>query len=272
MCSSDLVTQVGNVVPVEQAGAGSHVRADPHGELARQGVHDLPGKDRPRLIVRAPGATSPFPCLGDRPGGQPEPARVRGELAWVVVSAGRRHEPDPRGVLPTEDASWACWLKGGSSCPGFVYKVAGMQTLINTVRAAGAHNVIMAGGLSYANDLTEWLKYEPRDPDHNLAASWHSYNFNRCNNQQCWTSEVGPVADKVPLIAGEIGETDCADNYIDPLMAYLDSKGASYLAWSWNAAGDCAGGPELITDYNGDPTPYGAGYESHLQALAKRSH
>ena len=181
------------------------------------------------------------------------------------------NEPDPRGVLPTEDASWACWLKGGSSCPGFVYKVAGMQTLINTVRAAGARNVIMAGGLSYANDLTEWLKYEPKDPDHNLAASWHSYNFNRCNNLLCWTSEVGPVADKVPLIAGEIGETDCADNYIDPLMAYLDSKGASYLAWSWNAAGDCAAGPELITDYNGDPTPYGVGYECFLQALAKGS-
>jgi hypothetical protein len=36
------------------------------------------------------------------------------------------------------------------------------------------------------------------------------------------------VADKVPLIAGEIGENDCADNYIDPLMAYLDSRGASY--------------------------------------------
>jgi endoglucanase len=180
------------------------------------------------------------------------------------------NEPDPEGVLgSSEGAAWECWLKGGSSCAGFPYPVAGMQTLVNTVRATGAHNVIMAGGLDYANDLTEWLTYEPKDPDHNLAASWHSYNFNTCNTLLCWTSQVGPVADKVPLIAGEIGENDCADNYIDPLMAYLDSKGASYLAWSWNAGGDCPGGPQLITDYNGDPTPYGAGYEAHLQALAK---
>ena len=55
----------------------------------------------------------------------------------------------------------------------------------------------MVGGLSYANDLTEWLKYEPKDPDHNLAASWHSYNFNHCNKLLCWTSQVGLVIDKV---------------------------------------------------------------------------
>ena len=55
----------------------------------------------------------------------------------------------------------------------------------------------MVGGLSYANDLTEWLKYEPKDPDHNLAASWHSYNFNHCNKLLCWTSQVGLVINEV---------------------------------------------------------------------------
>ena len=76
------------------------------------------------------------------------------------------------------------------------------------------------------------------------------------------------MLEKVPVIAGEIGEKDCADGYIDGLMAWLDSRNTSYLAWSWNANGDCAGGPQLIMDYSGAPTPYGAGYRSHLQALA----
>jgi hypothetical protein len=31
------------------------------------------------------------------------------------------------------------------------------------------------------------------------------------------------------MIAAEIGENDCADDYIDPLMAYLDSHGTSRL-------------------------------------------
>jgi endoglucanase len=181
-------------------------------------------------------------------------------------------EPYPESLLPSETASWNCWLKGGSACsPGIQYKVAGMQTLVNTVRATGAKNVIMVGGLAYANDLSEWLKYEPKDPDHNLAASWHSYDFNLCVNVQCWQSQVAPVIARVPLIAGEIGENDCADNYIDPLMAWLDSKSASYLAWSWNVdAGGCAPGDNLISSYSGTPTPYGAGYQSHLRALARR--
>jgi endoglucanase len=179
------------------------------------------------------------------------------------------NEPYPeRADSYNETEGWQCWLNGGSDCVGISYSVAGMQTLVNAVRGTGANNVIMLGGLEYSNDLTQWLSYEPTDPDHDLVASWHSYNFNTCSTQSCWTSQVEPVIAQVPVIAGEIGENDCADTYIDPLMTWLDSENTSYLAWAWNADFACATGPGLITDYNGDPTAYGAGYESHLQALA----
>jgi endoglucanase len=179
------------------------------------------------------------------------------------------NEPYPeRADNYNETEGWQCWLNGGSDCVGISYSVAGMQTLVNAVRSTGASNVIMLGGLEYSNDLTQWLSYEPTDPDHNLVASWHSYNFNTCSTQSCWTSQVAPVIAQVPVIAGEIGENDCADTYIDPLMTWLDSENTSYLAWAWNADFNCSTGPGLITDYNGDPTAYGAGYESHLQALA----
>jgi endoglucanase len=179
------------------------------------------------------------------------------------------NEPYPsRADNFNETEGWQCWLNGGSSCVGISYPVAGMQTLVNAVRGAGANNVIMLGGIEYANDLTQWLTYEPTDPDGNLVASWHSYNFNTCSTQSCWTSQVAPVAAKVPVIAGEIGENDCADTYIDPLMTWLDSESISYLAWAWNADCNCSQGPGLITDYDGAPTAYGAGYEAHLQSLA----
>jgi hypothetical protein len=179
------------------------------------------------------------------------------------------NEPYPDRALSGATAAWQCWRSGGSSCTaGISYSVAGMQTLVNTVRAAGANNVIMLGGLAYSNDLTQWLANEPTDPDNNLVASWHSYNFNACSTQSCWTSQISPVIAKVPLVAGEIGENDCADTYINPLMTFLDSASASYLAWAWNADFNCSSGPGLITDYNGDPTGYGTGYESHLKSLA----
>jgi endoglucanase len=179
------------------------------------------------------------------------------------------NEPFPQAALG-EAAGWRCWSRGGSACPaasGFGYRVAGLQSLVHAVRSAGAPNVIIAGGLWWANDLTQWLRYRPSDPDHNLAASWHSYNFNACSSRACWNSQVGPVLAKVPVIAGEIGEKGCSDSYIGRLMKWLDARSASYLAWTWNADFSCSGGPSLITSYAGTPTRYGRGYRSHLLSL-----
>jgi endoglucanase len=161
---------------------------------------------------------------------------------------------------------WQCW-QTGSPCTGISYPVAGMQQMVNAVRGTGANNVIMLGGEEYANDLTDWLQYEPTDPDHDLVASWHSYNFNTCDTQSCWTSEVAPVAASVPVVAGEIGENDCAGTYIDPLTTWMESAGISFLAWAWNADFNCSSGPGLITDYTGTPTGYGAAYQSVLESL-----
>ena len=185
------------------------------------------------------------------------------------------NEPYASRATGSAVSGWQCWLSGGT-CAGIGYQVAGMQSMVNAVRGAGANNVIMLGGEEYANDLgtpgsatdPSILSYLPADPDHNLAVSWHSYNFNTCSTQSCWTSEVAPVIAQVPVIAGEIGENDCADDYVDPLMSWLDSASTSYLAWAWNADFNCSSGPGLITDYNGDPTGYGVGVEAHLQSLA----
>ena len=162
---------------------------------------------------------------------------------------------------------WQCW-ETGSPCTGISYPVAGMQQMITAVRNAGANNVIMLGGEEFSNDLTGWLQFKPTDPDNNLVASWHSYNFNTCSNQSCWTSQVAPVIAAVPVIAGEIGENDCAGTYINPLTTWLDSQSTSYLAWAWNADFNCSSGPGLVTDYvPGDPTSFGAAYKAHLATL-----
>jgi endoglucanase len=177
------------------------------------------------------------------------------------------NEPYASRATGSTTTGWQCWLSGGT-CAGIGYQVAGMQSMVNAVRSAGASNVLMLGGEECANDLTDWLTYEPTDPDHNLVASWHSYNFNTCSTQSCWTSEVAPVIAAVPVVAGEIGENDCADGYVDPLMTWLDSEHTSYLAWAWNADFNCSSGPGLISDYTGTPTGYGVGVEAHLQSLA----
>jgi endoglucanase len=178
------------------------------------------------------------------------------------------NEPFPERAVGSENQGWLCWRDGGSACsPGISYPVAGMQTLVDTVRATGARNVVLLGGLAFSNDETQWLQFEPTDPAGNLVASWHSYNFNACITTACWSSQIAPVAARVPLVAGEIGENDCAHGYIDGLMPFLDQQGAGYLGWTWNSDFDCARGPGLITAYDGTPTAFGIGLRDHLRAL-----
>ncbi|MEU2787714.1 cellulase family glycosylhydrolase [Streptomyces sp. NPDC007100] len=177
------------------------------------------------------------------------------------------NEPYPDRATPDTERAWACWRDGGN-CPGIGYEVAGMQTLLDAVRATGARNPVLAGGLAYANDLGRWLAYAPKDPAGNLAAAWHGYNFNACADENCWTRTLGPVADRVPLVAGEIGENTCAHGFTDRAMRWLDGRRASYLGWTWNTW-DCAAGPALIRDYAGTPTAYGAGLRDHLRTLSR---
>ncbi len=208
---------------------------------------------------------------------KPMPDKAQAIPFWKSVAQAFRgndavifdlfNEPFPQAAVGTEAGGWRCWLRGGSACPGIAYQAVGMQTLVNVVRSAGANNVIMLGGIQWANDLTRWLHYEPVDPDHNLAASWHSYNFNACAVASCWNSQVAPVMARVPVVVGEMGESDCADAYIGPLMRWLDARSTSYLAWAWNTDFACDAGPGLITSYTGAPTAYGAGYRSHLRSL-----
>jgi hypothetical protein len=159
--------------------------------------------------------------------------------------------------------SWTCWLNGGSSCSGGddPFPIAGMQTMLNAVRATGATNLVLAGGIAWSNDLSGWLANEPKDPLNNVGAAWHSYNFNSCSNQSCWTSQVLPVANKVPLVMTEGGENDCQDTYINQVLTWLNSIGQNYTPWAWFVGG-CGGFPSMITDYTGDATAYGQGVKN----------
>ncbi|MFF3270295.1 glycoside hydrolase family 5 protein [Streptomyces chrestomyceticus] len=206
---------------------------------------------------------------------KPMPDRRHSPAFWSSVAGTFKNapevvfdlfnEPYPDRATPDAERAWACWRDGGT-CPGIGYEVAGMQTLVDAVRATGARNPVLVGGLAYANDLGRWAAYAPKDPAGNLAAAWHVYNFNACADESCWSRTVGPVADRVPLVTGEIGENTCAHAFTDRVMRWLDGRRASYLGWTWNTW-DCAAGPALIRDYAGTPTAYGVGLRDHLRAL-----
>jgi endoglucanase len=158
---------------------------------------------------------------------------------------------------------WQCWRDGGT-CTGLPYETAGIQDLVDAVRATGATNILMLGGLEWANDMREWLAHKPIDPLNNIAASWHAYSFNACANESCWDSQIAPLAQQVPVVLGEFGQDDCGFDYMQRLVNWADADGIGYLAWTWNPWG-CSTGAVLIKDWNGTPEPgVGEGMKAHL--------
>ena len=148
-------------------------------------------------------------------------------------------------------AGWTCWRDGcsnatllnSSGMSSGTYTAVGMQALVDGVRGAGASNIILLGGLQYSNTLTSWAMYKPTDSMNNLAPAWHIYNFNGCAATTCWNMAPTTLAASYPIVATEFGENDCkAGTFLTSLLSFLDSKSASYLAWTWDAWGTCQAG------------------------------
>lgn len=142
-----------------------------------------------------------------------------------------------------------------------------MQMLVHAVRSTGAKNLLILGGLAWSNSLAKWNQYAPEDPMNNIGAVWHSYNFNYCNNENCWNEHIKPVAAKYPVVATEIGENDCSGEYVTSVMRWLDDNtNGNYLAWTFNTW-DCKSGPALINSYdnNGIPTKFGSAVKAHYE-------
>jgi hypothetical protein len=203
-------------------------------------------------------------------GQAPMPNRDHSPEFWRQVAAAFKgndavifdlfNEPYPDNNADSPEA-WRCWRDGGT-CRGVSYQAAGMQELVDAVRGTGATNVIMVGGIEYAADLASWLAYRPADPLGNAAASWHIYNFSWCNTRSCWDGAAAAVAQQVPLVLGELGQDDGGSAFVDSLMDWMDARGGSYLAWTWDVWGPPM---SLITGYDGTPSAYGQTFKARFQ-------
>jgi hypothetical protein len=170
-----------------------------------------------------------------------------------------------------------------------------MQTLLNAVRATGATQPVMVGGLDFADDLGDtpdangagqgWMQHAPDDPDNQEAASFHNYQGKACDNQTCWDTTIKAVAANVPVVTGEFAEDNytaagCnanpgASTFDDRYMDWADGAGVSYLAWAWIVDDPPAPGDDpcarqgLLSAYDGTPlAPHGTAVHDHLVALA----
>ena len=246
------------------------------------------------VIVTALNATA-----GTDDAGRPQPAEevlpmldaAEGVPFWRSVAETFKRDRNVLFDLYNEphDVSWSCWkdgcevpageVPGSNGEPGGVlhypaYLAVGMDQLVRTVRATGARQPLLLGGLGYAGDLSSWLAYRPADGE--LIASVHVYGPKLAPCDAACRATLRTIRSHgFPVVTGELGETDCSHAYIDNYMSWADQNDISYLGWSWNDYGHqrCGNvGPVLIRDLKGDPTVFGAGLRNHLRRINRTAY
>lgn len=192
------------------------------------------------------------------------------------------NEPYIDGSYPTA-SDWSCWLNGCNLSTADApsgYQTAGMQQMLDAVRAAGATQPVMIGGLNWAGNPCQsdgdsaqtcpQLSNMPTDTlsPSQLVISIHSYQQDTiaCTSTSCLNNlALTMKAAKIPVVAGEIGDGDGQCDYVQTFMDWADQQSPkiSYLAWSWQAGTSIY---DLVTNWSGTPNPpEGPAIESHLQ-------
>lgn len=162
------------------------------------------------------------------------------------------------------DVSWAVWRDGGVvTCAGMSYQAVGMQFLLETVRSTGAANLVLAGALRYAYDLSGVAAHPLQG--FNVAYATHPYEQSAGDNPPGWDAAFGNLSQRVPVVATEIGTLQCGtDAYDGDILRYLRARGIGYTAWAWWAGG-CRF-PSLVSSADGTCTAGGCSVQQDLLA------
>jgi hypothetical protein len=191
--------------------------------------------------------------------------------------------------------AWSVLMQGGTETQyvtgngsaytaNYTWQVAGMQQMLNAVRATGATNVVLIGGVSWAQDLSQWVANAPKDPLKQIAAVWHAYpDSNTVGDPNAalpkfgavgytWTQSV--ISAGYPVFITEFGDHDAPGTVGAPfasnLLPWADQHGLSYTGWTWNAWQD--NDDVLIKDTTGTPTDgYGVYTQAHYLCVATGS-
>ena len=220
-------------------------------------------------------------------------AAAAGRGAYVVLDLHRFHAPMPEHVEFWKDAatryknhpavlfelfnephgiSWEVWRNGGKlpdpKSPNKDENAAentekatgpvstGMQALLEAVRATGAHNVVLAGGLDWGYDLTGIVNgFALNDPQgHGVIYVAHIYPW-----KGKWQAKVIVAADKVPIMITEVGcskkpmpwqkSTEAPATWAPDAIGLIQKYKLNWTAFSFHPK--CA--PAMLKDWDYTP-------------------
>jgi hypothetical protein len=196
---------------------------------------------------------------------------------WTDVATRYANNPavlfdlynEPYGV------SWSSWRDGGTvteNSGAVTFVTPGMQGLLDAVRATGARNVVVAGGLDWAFDLrgiqpgyggrpNGWALSDTTG--NGVIYATHIYPWKPSN----WDTYVSVIANSYPILVGEVGQypDELFSGGIETILNWMDSRGYHWTGWDIHP-GAC---PCMITDWLFTPsTHFGAAMKARLLATS----
>lgn len=182
---------------------------------------------------------------------------------WRYVMFEMFNEPQNQ----TRDAAWAQWRDGGAApLANLGDKAVGFQTLVATIRATGANNVLLADGALKAEHLdnisSHLLADEPAG--HGIAYAIHPYYFTP--DQPYWEKSWGFLASSRALIATEWNylAADCGtpkETLAPKFLNWLDANEIGITAHAFDYQNT------LVSDWSFTPTRCGGAVGGAGQVL-----
>ena len=134
------------------------------------------------------------------------------------------------------------------------------QRLTDTIRNAGAPNLLLATGNEWAYDL-RGIKGDLL-PDANTGYEWHVYGGHDGNDPAKWAEALDDLDKIKPVVVTEWGFQEdttehfkgTAKEFGTPFLGFMAARGMSWTAWCWHPTWT----PNMLEDDWKTPTPFGA--------------
>jgi len=187
---------------------------------------------------------------------------------WKDVAAAYRDHPAVVFDLYNEphDVSWNVWLKGGTvternrrAGTEMKFEAVGMQDILDAVRATGAKNVVVAGGLNWAYDLSGFLDGTRLDDPKGNGVVYTTHYYPNKDSIDKWVEKMKAATKQFPVVVGEFGTEPRgpqsigprAEQWVRDVLAALGEHDWDWIAWDMHPHA----GPRLISDWKYTPTP-----------------
>lgn len=191
---------------------------------------------------------------------------------WTDLAPRYKDHPAVLYELYNEPVAipWEVWRNGGhviDAKPGqrtTEFDSPGIQALLDAVRATGAKNIVIAGGLDWGYDLSGVLNgfaLKEHEGGNGIVYSSHVYPW-----KSNWQEKFLAVAEKHPLFLGEVGaeqelmpflqSQEDPHTWVPDMLGVIQKHKLHWTAWNFHPKSR----PRVILDWDYTPTPFWGAY------------